>query len=95
MPIVNDRDAIVDALCRLAGEQVGVNRAEVTLETNLFVDLNYDSLDAVEYAMRIEEEFDVSVPDDRAQAVRTVRNALDAVLPLLDRAVESSARRMF
>ncbi len=83
-PSAIDRDRIVDTLCRLAGEQVGVDRAEVHLETNLYQDLNFDSLDIVEYSMKIEDAFGITVPDEAAGRIQTVRDAVDALIELLE-----------
>ncbi len=69
------REQVIEKLCVLAAEQVGVDASVVTIETHLFDDLNFDSLDIVEYAMTIEEEFDVEVPDEKAQEVKTIRQA--------------------
>lgn len=83
MPETPNRDQVVEVLCRLAADRVGCMQAEVTIDTNLFTDLNFDSLDLVEYAMEIEDEFEVSVSDEQAEGIRTVRNAVDLLLPLL------------
>ncbi len=50
---------------------------EITFETNLFSDLNFDSLDAAEFAMNLEDAFDVEVPDEEASEIRTVGQAVD------------------
>jgi len=71
-------------LCRLAAEHDGVEPAEVTLDTHLYADLNFDSLDAVEYTMTIEDEFDVSISDEQATEVKTVRQAADLLWPLVE-----------
>ena len=76
MPTTVDRAEMIARLCRLAAEQAAVDASEVTLDTHLYNDLNYDSLDAVEYAMTIEEEFDVDITDAQAEEVKTVRDAL-------------------
>jgi len=47
-------------------------------------DLSADSLDIVEIAMEVEEHFDISVPDEQSESPRTVRQIVDAVLPLLE-----------
>lgn len=70
---------VIATLCRLAAEQVAANPAEVSLDTDLFADLNFDSLNAVEYVMTIEDEFGVNIPDEIAQGVKTVQQAFDAL----------------
>ena len=64
-------------LCALAAEQADIDVPAVTPDSDFFTDLNFDSLDAVEFTMRVEEEFDVSVPDEAVQHVRTPRGALE------------------
>lgn len=59
--------------------ELGVDAEEVTLESSLLDDLGADSLDAVELIMAIEEEFDVEVPDDVAQAIKTVKDIVDYI----------------
>ncbi len=73
-------DEIAGRLCELAADIAAVDPAEVTLDTHLESDLNYDSLDLVEYAVKIEEAFDVDIPDEVAQEVRTVRQAFEALM---------------
>lgn len=75
MPTTMTREQADATLCRLAAEQAGVDPATVTLDTHLYADLNYDSLDAVEFTMTIEDAFDVEIRDEDAQKVETVRQA--------------------
>jgi acyl carrier protein len=83
MPMALSREQVIERLCALAAEQVDVDAAVITADTNLFADLNFDSLDVVEYMMMIEEQFEVSIPDERAEEVKTIGQAADAVLALL------------
>jgi acyl carrier protein len=62
-------------LCELAAEQAQVDVSTVNASTNLFTDLNFDSLDAVEFTMQIEDTFDVSIPDEAAESVKTIGDA--------------------
>ena len=61
---------------RIAAEQVGADPAGVTPSTYFEADLGYDSLDRVEFIMKVEEQFDITIPDEEAEAVRTVGDAL-------------------
>lgn len=63
------RDIIVEGL--------SVDPEEVTLEANLLDDLGADSLDAVELIIEIEKEFDVNIPDETAQGIKTVKDIVD------------------
>jgi len=78
-----NREHVIDRLCHLAAEQACVDRAEVTLDTHLRDDLNFDSLDVVEYVMTIEDEFGVNIPDEGADGAQTIRQAVEVLLPLL------------
>ncbi|MBP3816020.1 MAG: acyl carrier protein [Firmicutes bacterium] len=53
-------------------EQLSVDEAMVTMETNLMKDLEADSLDAVEIIMAIEEEYDIEIPDEEAEKFQLV-----------------------
>ncbi len=77
-------EAITAAVIRLAAEQVGADAAEITAATHLFHDLNFDSLDIVEFTMNIEEEFGVSVPDEAAQHVKTIGDAVELLAASVD-----------
>jgi len=78
------REQMVDKLCQLSAEQAAVNLAEVNGDTHLFQDLNFDSLDAVDYTMAIEDEFDVSITDQQAEQVKSIRQASDLLSKILD-----------
>jgi len=58
-------------------EKLGVAPEKVTPDANFIEDLGADSLDTVELVMAFEEEFDVEIPDEDAQEIRTVQNAID------------------
>jgi acyl carrier protein len=71
---------ITAKVIELAAEQAGVNPAQVTPDSHFVNDLNYDSLDAVNLIMEVEDEFELSVPDDVAQTLDTVGKLVDYVL---------------
>ena len=56
----------------LLAEQLGVDASEVTLDANILDDLGADSLDVVEMVMALEETFDIEVPDEHVEEMRTV-----------------------
>ncbi len=60
-------------------EQLGVDEEEVTLEASFVDDLGADSLDTVELVMALEEEFDTEIPDEDAEKITTVKEAVDYV----------------
>ncbi|NGP76704.1 acyl carrier protein [Balneolaceae bacterium YR4-1] len=58
-------------------DKLGVDESEVTHEANFTNDLGADSLDTVELIMEFEKEFDLSIPDEDAENIATVGNAVD------------------
>jgi acyl carrier protein len=60
-------------------EQLGVDEAEVTPSASFVDDLGADSLDTVELVMAFEEAFDIEIPDDDAEKIRTVKDAIDYI----------------
>ncbi len=58
-------------------EHLDVDREKITAEANFIEDLNADSLDTVELVMNFEEEFGVEIPDDVAEKIQTVKDAVD------------------
>lgn len=60
-------------------EQLGVEEEQVTPEASFIDDLGADSLDTVELIMAIEEEFDVEIPDEEAERIITVKDAIGYV----------------
>ncbi len=63
---------VFDKIKSIIVEQLGVDEAQVAMETHLMKDLEADSLDAVEIIMAIEDEFDLEVPDEAAEKFQTV-----------------------
>jgi acyl carrier protein len=60
-------------------EQLGVEESEVTLSASFVDDLGADSLDQVELVMAFEEAFDLEIPDEEAEKIRTVQDAIDYI----------------
>lgn len=69
---------IFEKVKTLVAEQLGVDAADITIETS-FDDLNADSLDVVELIMALEEEFDIEIPDEDAEKIKTVGDAVDYI----------------
>jgi acyl carrier protein len=61
-----------DRIQSIVAEQLGVERADVTKDASILDDLGADSLDVVELVMTLEEAFDIEVPDDAVEEMRTI-----------------------
>jgi len=70
---------IEEKVIGIVSEQMGVDRAEITRETSFVNDLNADSLDTVELVMELEDEFEMSIPDEEAEKIQTVGQAIDYI----------------
>ena len=63
----------------IVADQLGVDKEKVKPETSFVNDLGADSLDTVELVMELEEEFDINIPDDAAEKIQTVGQAIDFI----------------
>ena len=70
---------ITEKVKQIISEQLGVEEAEVTPTASFVDDLGADSLDTVELVMALEENFDMEIPDDAAEKIRTVQDAIDYI----------------
>jgi acyl carrier protein len=64
---------------KIVAEQLGVNEPDVKNESSFVNDLGADSLDTVELVMALEEEFETEIPDEEAEKITTVQQAIDFV----------------
>jgi acyl carrier protein len=64
---------------KIVAEQLGVNETEIKNESSFVDDLGADSLDTVELVMALEEEFECEIPDEEAEKITTVQQAIDYV----------------
>lgn len=67
---------VINIVC----EQMGVDKAQVSRETSFVNDLNADSLDTVELVMELEDEFETSIPDEDAEKIQTVGEAVSFIM---------------
>jgi acyl carrier protein len=72
-------DEIETKVIEIVSEQMGVDKGEITRETHFINDLNADSLDTVELVMEFEDEFELSIPDEEAEKIQTVGQAIDYI----------------
>ena len=63
----------------IVAEQMGVDKSEISRETNFQTDLNADSLDIVELVMEFEDEFETNIPDDQAEKIQNIGQAIDYI----------------
>ena len=68
-----------DKVNAIVVEQLGVDEAEVTIDSTFIDDLGADSLDIVELIMAFEEEFNVEIPDDVAEKIKTVKDTVEYI----------------
>jgi acyl carrier protein len=71
--------AVDDKVKQIVVEQLGVEESEVTPKASFVDDLGADSLDTVELVMAFEEAFDIEIPDEDAEKIRTVQDAIDYI----------------
>lgn len=71
--------SIEDRVKKIVVEQLGVKEEEVNAEASFVDDLGADSLDTVELVMALEEEFECEIPDEEAEKITTVQQAVDYV----------------
>ncbi len=70
---------IEERVKKVVVEQLGVSDDQVTLEASFVDDLGADSLDTVELVMALEEEFDTEIPDDKAESIAKVKDAIQYI----------------
>ena len=70
---------IEERVIEIVAEQMCVDKSQITRESSFINDLGADSLDTVELVMEFEDEFDISIPDEDAEKIQTVGQAIDYV----------------
>ncbi len=68
-------ERVIDIVC----ENLGVNKESVSRNTSFIEDIGADSLDIVELVMELEEEFEITIPDEQAEKIKTVGEAIDYI----------------
>ena len=64
---------------KIVADHLGIDEAKVTDQSSFIDDLGADSLDTVELVMAFEEKFGIEIPDDAAETIQTVQNAIDFI----------------
>jgi acyl carrier protein len=71
--------SVEERVIEIVSEQMGVAKDQITRETSFVNDLGADSLDTVELVMEFEEEFDITIPDEEAEKIQTVGQAIQFI----------------
>lgn len=71
--------SVAERVVEIVAEQLGVDKEKVKPETHFINDLGADSLDTVELVMELEEEFDINIPDEVAEKIETVGQAIEHI----------------
>jgi acyl carrier protein len=71
--------SVEERVIEIVSEQMGVAKDQITRESSFINDLGADSLDTVELVMEFEEEFDITIPDEEAEKIQTVGQAVDYI----------------
>ena len=77
--MADSKKEATDKVKQIISEQLGVDESEVTPSASFVDDLGADSLDQVELVMALEEAFDLEIPDEDAEKIRTVQDAIDYI----------------
>ncbi|MDH3378695.1 MAG: acyl carrier protein [Gammaproteobacteria bacterium] len=72
--------SVDDRVKKIVVEQLGVSEEQVTPDASFVDDLGADSLDTVELVMALEEEFNTEIPDEDAEKITTVKQAIDFIV---------------
>ena len=83
--------SVEERVIDIVAEQLGSNKDQITRDTSFVNDLGADSLDTVELVMELEEEFDINIPDDAAEKIQTVGQAIEHIENTLEDRGETSS----
>ena len=75
---------VIERVKKIVAEQLGVEESEIKDDSSFVDDLGADSLDTVELVMALEEEFETEIPDEDAEKITTVQQAIDYVNKSMD-----------
>jgi acyl carrier protein len=77
--VTQEQNDVFEKVANIISTKTKVKKEEITLDSDFELDLKLDSLDIVEIVMAIEEEFDITIPDDDVQKLRTVKDAVEYI----------------
>lgn len=70
---------ILEKLIEIVSQQLDIDAATITADTNLIEDLGVDSLDIVEMFMEVQDEFDIEIPDEDVDSIKTIGDMADYI----------------
>lgn len=73
------KEQILETVTSILVEQLGIDGEDITMESDFIEDLNADSLDIVELVLAMEQEFGLSIPDEEAENIKCVGDAVDYI----------------
>ncbi len=73
------REEIFEKVSQILAEELGLDPESIEMDANFIEDLNADSLDMVDLVVEMEHEFDLSIPDDEAEQIKTVGDAVNYI----------------
>lgn len=73
------REEILEKVSQILAEELGLDPESIDMDANFIEDLNADSLDIVDLVVEMEHEFDLSIPDDEAEQIKTVGDAVNYI----------------
>ena len=71
---------IQEKVISIIADQMNIDKSEISRDTSFINDLNADSLDTVELVMELEDEFEMSIPDEEAEKIQTVGQAIEHIV---------------
>lgn len=72
-------ELIYEKVRDILSEELGIDKKDITMDSNFIEDLNADSLDIVDLIVQMEHEFDISIPDDEAEQIHSVGDAVNYI----------------
>ena len=78
--LVLTEEEIQEKVISIIADQMNIDKGEISRETSFINDLNADSLDTVELVMELEDEFEMSIPDEEAEKIQTVGQAIQYIV---------------
>lgn len=76
-------ETLTQRVIELVSEQIDLPKEHISLDSQFVADLGFDSLDKVEFAMTVEEEYDISMPDEKVDSIMTVGDAVREIQAII------------